>query len=187
MSDTTNTQTQDRGELERDEGRLVLRFRRRLEHPPEKVWRALVEPEQLEAWFPTTIEGERAAGAPLRFNHRDLAAPAMQGEMLAFEPPSLLALRWGEDILRFELRPDGNGTVLEFTDTFDEVGRAARDGAGWHTCLDQLAYAVASQAPPWDPADHWRQVHGGYVERLGPEASTLGPPEEWQRAHGELG
>ena len=27
-------------------------------HPPEKVWRALTEPEHLAHWFPTTIEGE---------------------------------------------------------------------------------------------------------------------------------
>jgi uncharacterized protein YndB with AHSA1/START domain len=57
------------GTLEqRDDGRWQLRFTRTLRHPPDKVWRAITEPEHLAQWFPTTIEGDRAAGAPLRFS-----------------------------------------------------------------------------------------------------------------------
>ena len=59
MTDTTG----ELGTLDRDGERFVLTFRRRLAHPPERVWRALTEPEHLEHWFPTTIDGERAAGA----------------------------------------------------------------------------------------------------------------------------
>ena len=33
------------GVLDHPEGRPALRFTRRLAHPPEKVWRALTEPE----------------------------------------------------------------------------------------------------------------------------------------------
>ena len=59
----------DFGRLERAEGGEVrLRFERRFPQPPDTVWRALTEPEQLQAWFPTTIEGERVAGAPLRLH-----------------------------------------------------------------------------------------------------------------------
>lgn len=50
-----------------DDGRWRLRFVRTLPHPAEKVWRALTEPAHLAHWFPSTIDGERAAGAPLRF------------------------------------------------------------------------------------------------------------------------
>jgi uncharacterized protein YndB with AHSA1/START domain len=185
VPDPTDVQTQDLGELERHEDRVVLRFTRRLSHPPEKVWRALVEPEHLAVWFPTTIDGERAAGARLRFRHRDDLAEPFDGEMLAFEPPSLLELRWGGDVLRFELEADGDGTLLVFTDTLEELGKAARDGAGWHECLDRLVCELAGQAPPWASADRWRQVHPRYVAHLGPEAATIGPPEEWERAHGE--
>lgn len=64
-----------------------------------------------------------------------------------------------------------------FLDTFDELGKASRDGAGWHACLDVLEHHLAGQTPPWSDEEHWRDVHAGYVERLGPEASTIGPPE----------
>jgi len=106
VSDPTNVQMQDLGELERNEDTVLLRFTRRLAHPPEKVWRALVEPAHLAVWFPTTIDGERAPGARLRFRHRDDLAEPFDGQMLAFEPSSLLELQWGGDVLRFELEAD---------------------------------------------------------------------------------
>jgi len=184
MTGTTAVDAHDYGQLEHLDGRLALRFTRRLPHPPQRVWRALTEPEHIAAWFPTTIDGERAAGAPLHLTFRDHEGPPMDGEMLAFDPPSRMELRWGEEIMRFELRPDGEGSVLTFTNIFDETGKAARDGAGWHSCLDLLGYAAGGQQAPWSAADRWRQVHDAYVERFGPEAATIGPPQEWERVHG---
>jgi uncharacterized protein YndB with AHSA1/START domain len=165
------------GQLEERGGRWHLRFTRRLPHPPEKVWSALTEPEHLEAWFPTTIDGERAAGAKLRFEHRDAAGPAFEGEMLTYDPPSALEFTWGGDVLRFELRPSGDGTELTLVDTLVERGKAARDAAGWHACLDVLAASLADEPVLPDSMARWREVHPDYVERLGPEAATIGPPE----------
>jgi uncharacterized protein YndB with AHSA1/START domain len=147
----------------------------------------LTEPEHLEGWFPTTIEGERASGAALLFRFREVDLPPMEGEMLTFDPPRLLEFLWGEDVMRFELRPDADGCVLVVTDTVQELGKAARDGAGWHVCLEQFGYHVDGKVPPWEHADRWREVHPGYVERFGPEASAMGPPEEWERVHGDRG
>jgi uncharacterized protein YndB with AHSA1/START domain len=166
------------GQLEETGGTWRLRFERRLAHPPEKVSRALTEPEHLEAWFPTTIEGEFETGAALRFRHRDTDLPAMDGEMLACEPPSLLEFRWGPDTLRFVLEPEGSGTTLTLLDTLEELGKAARDGAGWHVCLDQLAHHLDGSEPPWTSVERWQEVHGSYVDGFGPEAATVGPPEE---------
>ena len=164
------------GTLERVGDRWQLRFVRTLAHPPEKVWRALTEPEHLAAWFPSDIHGERAAGARLRFVFRNGEGPPTDGEMLVYDPPRALELRWESEILRFDLRPEGDGCVLTFVDTFDEVGKAARDGAGWHACLDVLEHHLAGSDLPWSPEEHWADVHAGYVERLGPAASTIGPP-----------
>jgi len=165
------------GQLEQAGGRWELRFTRRLPHPPEKVWRALIEPEHLGAWFPTDIEGERAAGATLRFPFREGEGETIEGEMLTYDPPAALEFSWGdEEKLRFDLEPDGDGTVLTFVNTFDRVGKAARDGAGWHACLDLLGYHLDGEQPPWAPGDRWGQVHPSYVERFGPEAATIGAP-----------
>ncbi len=83
------------GQLIRTKDRAVLEYRRRLDHPPEKVWRALTEPGQLAAWFPTTIDGERVTGAALTFRFEHLDIEPMHGEMLRFEPPALLEFTWG--------------------------------------------------------------------------------------------
>jgi uncharacterized protein YndB with AHSA1/START domain len=165
----------DLGTLETTaDGRSVLRYERRLSHPPHKVWRALTEDGHLAAWFPTTIEGALRAGAPLRFSFRQGEAAPFDGEMLAFEPPFLMELRWADDVLRFELAPDGSGSVLSLIVTYPEHGKAARDGAGWHVCLERLETECDGTTPPAD--DRWRVVHARYVEALGPEASTIGPP-----------
>ena len=172
------------GSLERVGTRSILRFTRRLAHPQHRVWRAMTEDDHLASWFPTTIEGTRAAGAPLRFSFREAEGEPFDGEMLAFDPPSLMELRWAEDTLRFELEPDGAGCILCLTVTIPEAGKAARDAAGWHVCLERLGYECAGDEPTWRPQERWRVVHRGYVERLGPEASAIGPPADWERAHG---
>jgi uncharacterized protein YndB with AHSA1/START domain len=169
------------GHLESVDNRWQLQFTRRLPHPPQKVWRALTEPDDLAAWFPSAIEGERAAGAPLRFVFRHNEGPSTDGQMLAYDPPSLLEFRWGEETLRFELQPDGDGTLLRFLNTFDGLGKAARDAAGWHSCLDQLAYHLGGETPPWSARERWQQVHPTYVEQLGPAAATIGPPASSDR------
>src|SRR5258708_20510209 len=53
------------GTLEEIDGRWRLRFTRALAHPPEKVWRAITEPQHLQAWFPHTISGAWIVGSPL--------------------------------------------------------------------------------------------------------------------------
>jgi hypothetical protein len=76
------------------------------------------------------------------------------------------------------------GAALRFeseTGSFDGVGKAARDGAGWHECLGRLEVELdgGSQAA-WNAG--WRDLNRRYQEALGPEASTIGPPPDWQPA-----
>jgi uncharacterized protein YndB with AHSA1/START domain len=159
------------------DGRWQLRYTRHLAHAPERVWRALTEDDELAAWFPSTIEGERRAGAPLRFRFDKDGDEAEHGEMLTFDPPRLLELRWGTDELRFELTPVDGGTELVLVDTFDEQGKAARDGAGWHECLDLLPAVLAGDPPPFGWGERWSAVHPDYVTAFGPDGSSIGPPE----------
>jgi uncharacterized protein YndB with AHSA1/START domain len=170
----------DMGTLERAGDFSVLRFERRLAHPRQRVWQALTEDADLAAWFPTTIEGPRLAGAPLRFSFRQSEGEPFDGEMLACVPPSLMELRWADDVLHFELEPDGpTGCILRLRVTFPEHGKGARDGAGWHVCLERLVLCVGGDELVGDPAERWRVVHRGYVEHFGSEASAIGPPRRW--------
>jgi uncharacterized protein YndB with AHSA1/START domain len=175
-----NVTRSDLGELDRSGNAWQLRFVRLLPHSPERVWRALTEPAELAAWFPSTIEGARVAGAHLTFTFEHAEAPEMDGVMIACEEPRLLEFMWGNDQIRIELEPAPEGTRLTLSDTLEENGKAARDGAGWHACLGGLERLLAVPAPA--PAAErrltgWADVHPHYVEAFGPEASTIGPPD----------
>jgi uncharacterized protein YndB with AHSA1/START domain len=151
-----------------------LRFTRRLAHSPQKVWCAITEPEHLAAWYPHTIVGEWVVGGPLRFESE---GGSFDGEVLACDEPALLKFRWGADTIRIEIEPHEHGCTLTLIDTIDELGKAARDGAGWHVCLDRLDGELDGSAPTWTTSTRWREVHPDYVERFGPQAATIGPPE----------
>jgi uncharacterized protein YndB with AHSA1/START domain len=160
-----------------------LRFSRHLAHSPQKVWRAITEPEHLEAWFPGRIVGEWMMGSKLEFHGE---YPTFEGEVLAIEDGSLLEFRWGPDTIRLEIVPQGTGCTLTLTDTFDELGKAARDAAGWHECLDRLEDDLEGTTPvAWGA--RWKAVHAGYVEELGPEASAIGPPDPVDAGRGDRG
>src|SRR4051794_26798922 len=100
------------GELTHTDNGVELRFTRRLAPAPERVFAAPSEPAELSAWFPFTIEGGRAVGDRLRFVN---SKAEVEGELLAYEPPRLIEYGWGEgETLRFEIAPDGDGSVLTF-------------------------------------------------------------------------
>jgi uncharacterized protein YndB with AHSA1/START domain len=172
------------GDLEQAGDLWRLRFRRELAHPPERVWRAVTEPGHLDAWFPQRIVGDWVAGAPLTFESRSGEFPSFDGEVLAWQPPSLLEFRWGTDVIRFEIVPNPRGCTFVLTDTFGELGKAARDAAGWHVCLDSLASHLDGAAAPWPPGEQWSEVHPGYVAKFGPDAATMGPPERHETGEG---
>jgi uncharacterized protein YndB with AHSA1/START domain len=168
--------------LER-EGRAVLRFERLLGHDRERVWRALTDRDDLDAWHPTPFELEPAVGGSVTF-HATKGAPEMpDGRVLAYEPPSLLAYSWGEDELRFELAVHEDGCLLTLEHTFEDRFKAARDGAGWHLCLGALSAALDGRAVPGLGEGErlpggWQELNGDYQQRFGisPEQATPVPP-----------
>jgi uncharacterized protein YndB with AHSA1/START domain len=138
----------------------------------------LTEPDQLGKWFPSSVVvHEWRVGARLEFKPGHGLAD-FDGEVLAYQPPSLLEIRWGTDVIRFEVAPDGRGSILTLVDTIDELGKAARDSAGWHICLDGLQRALDGTAAP-SSTDQWAGLDDAYAKKFGPEAATIGPPEGW--------
>ncbi len=124
----------------------VLRLERRYAHAVERVWRALTDPAEQQAWFPS---GEGL-------------------EALEHEPPRLLVARWYGDTLRFALRPDGEGCVLEFTHALGDPGAAAMNAAGWERCFARVD-ALLAGTPMSEAAalEAWPAAHERYVAELG--------------------
>jgi uncharacterized protein YndB with AHSA1/START domain len=90
----------------------TLRYDRELGHPPEVVWAALTEPDQLAKWFPSAVKGEWAVGAPLEFSFVGQDLPPMPGTVLQVREPRVLEYLWGPDTLKFDLTVGGAGTRL---------------------------------------------------------------------------
>lgn len=160
--------------IETGEDRVGVRFERRLPHPPERVWRAVTETEELAQWFPARPEigGERRVGAGLTFVYPGNEAPPETGEILELDEPHLFAFSWrpgagGEpQILRFELELDGDGTKLVFTHELPRPD-SAKVAAGWELCLDDLEAALDGQPRADFPEGRWVELHEAYAERFG--------------------
>jgi uncharacterized protein YndB with AHSA1/START domain len=156
-----------------ENGQAVLRFERRLAHPPEKVWRAVTEPSELAHWFPATVELELRPGAPVHFAEEDPAIGESTGEVLEVDPPKVFAFRWGGDVLRFELVPDGAGCRLHFShalsggDVWGDEKFAAQHSAGWDACLELLGARLDGLTSEAGSMTEWFVRNEEYVEEFG--------------------
>jgi uncharacterized protein YndB with AHSA1/START domain len=184
------------GDIVTIDGRPALRFERRYRHQIERVWRAISDPGEMGQWFPSQVEGDRALGAELVFadDAQRAAAraageptrddgPMIRGTVVAYDPPAVFSFTWGGELIRLELAPDGDGTVLTFTQVLSHQSVAARNGAGWHACLGELDRLLGA-SPAGGDGDDWRAVYDAYLDRMGP---ALGTPSgdgalTWERS-----
>lgn len=167
------------GRLETRDGQQVIRFQRRFAHPIARVWAALTDTAELIAWFGAAdidlVEGGRFN---LRWLNTDEQGNpfVMHATITRLQPPRLLETRGdAHGLLRWELRPDGDGTILDFSSTLELPEEYhARVLAGWHYHLDGLAEALAGR--PVDlvnlPNARWEELHGWYLGTPGGAATT---------------
>ena len=150
--------------------RPVLRFERRLSGSPETVWRAVTDPDEMRSWFPTRIEiGEWKVGAQLVHHFDEHDMDPLPGRVLEWDPPHRVAFTWGTDTISFELTPSADGgTVFVLTEELD-ANHAARNAAGWETCLDRLELGAVRET--------WQTRFERYVAKFLPLLGTQdGPP-----------
>ena len=154
--------------------RVGVRFERRLAHPPERVWRAVTETEELAKWFPARPEigGERRVGAQLTFTYPNNQEPPEAGEIVELDEPRLFVFTWRPgaegaepQVLRFELEPDGDGTKLVFTHELPRPD-SAKVAAGWQLCLDDLELALGGNPRAEFPEGRWVELHEEYAEQF---------------------
>jgi uncharacterized protein YndB with AHSA1/START domain len=153
-----------------DDGRYVLRYERRLRHPIDKVWEALTEPREIEAWW-ARAELDLAEGGRARFQWLNGDAVA-EGRISRLEPGR--TIEFDTDIhgrLLWELLPDGDGTRLTLTVTAelpDEHVASVR--AGWHVHIDFLEDALDGKPVDWPnwPEDRWAVLNEHYEASMRP-------------------
>lgn len=160
--------------------RALLRIERHLVDPPQVVWNAITDRDELRAWFPCDVEvvgGRWEVGALIVFRFSpEVIDMTLEGRVLAADEPILLSYSWGEEVLRFELSADDGGTRIVLTDEL-AAGIAARNAAGWEQCLARLGRRPSEESS-------WQASFDRYVAKFSP---LLGPQEGPPTGHKTVG
>ena len=154
------------------EGRPTLVLSRHVRHSPERVWVALTVPDELCKWAPffSSRDLSEPGDARLKPTSGDSEESASVVRQSVF--PSLLEYTWGNDVLRWELEPEGTGTRLRLFHTVQGPDWLPRVAADWHLCV-----LVAERLLDGNPIGRiggknakdygWDNLHGLYARALG--------------------
>jgi uncharacterized protein YndB with AHSA1/START domain len=125
---------------------LSVVVEREVPHPPEKIWRALTQPQLIEVWL---MKNTFRPDVGHRFN---LSADwgAVDCQVLAVEPHRTLSYTWGamglESIVTWTLTPTNTGTLLRMEQKgFRPDQKQAYQGAGygWRRFFSNLEQVLA--------------------------------------------
>ena len=118
----------------------AIRLEAHYNHPPEKVWRALTDPELIARWLMKN-DFEPRLGAEFTFKSKPFGGwdGIVHCKVTEFEPPRALAYTWNSNmidtIVRWRLTPRDGGTHVAFEhDGFKGFNGAMAKffmGSGW--------------------------------------------------------
>ncbi|MFI1168767.1 SRPBCC family protein [Streptomyces sp. NPDC020801] len=148
------------------DGRPAVRFSRTYDHPVDRVWHFLTDPDELSEWFPSRAEMDLRPGGAITFGG-DPNMPESTGGVIAVDPPRHLSFAWGGDELHFDLEElGGRRTRFTLTNVLAAENTAARNGAGWEVCLaalDAKARGERVAGPHSGAGAPWKGFYDGYL------------------------
>jgi uncharacterized protein YndB with AHSA1/START domain len=160
-----------RTEAEREGWTLI--FIREFRQPPAVVWAALTDPAELDQWAPFTAARDLAAPGEttLTLVDGDERTP-MRAVVTEAVAPEVLEYTWGDDRLRWQLEPSGDGTRLTLRHTLTKPGTGAMVAAGWHLCFAVLDHLLAGHPVGVirgrEAMSHgWEELRDSYAGKLG--------------------
>ena len=167
----TTPRSSSAGTLTFEGDHATITFERRIRHPIHVVWEALTESEHLARWYMTRARLEGREGGSIDY----WSGPAqyhVTGKILAWQPPRLFEHEWNveprkelpkgeKSIVRWELTPDADGTLLRLTHKRLTRPTAIGFSAGIHAFLDRLEDELDG-APLTDWPARVAEVRGKY-------------------------
>jgi uncharacterized protein YndB with AHSA1/START domain len=193
MTPNSKTERTDGVVEHHEDGLVTLRFQRRLDHPVDRVWAALTEPDELAGWLAEAdLELVEGGSIELRWRNeltRELVeeydikgfegrdpeqGSVARGRITRLDPPRMIEYDTdAHGVMRWELEVDDGGCLLSFSSTV-EIPEEMRTQvlAGWHSHLDWLEDALAGHPIDWsswqvDQIDHWAAHRERYEAQLG--------------------
>jgi uncharacterized protein YndB with AHSA1/START domain len=153
---------------------------RELRHSPEKVWQALIDPEQLREWAPFIVDASLGAVGTVNLTWVGASGP-IATKVTRVEAPD--ALEYGD--MKWELEASGKGTRLTLWAKIDRRF-ISMGAAGWHISFDVLDYLL-SGTPLGRIAGSdamkfagWQRLNAEYAEQFGVKAPNW-PPQATKR------
>lgn len=130
-----------------DSGTCELRLTRRYEASPAEVWRALTEPASIARWLATPVDVELAGGGAFELALAN--GSRIDARVRELVPERVLELDWRHadeqrSVVRFELRAEDGGTVLELDHGRIEAPLGMAYITRWSRLLDRLDGEVAA-------------------------------------------
>ena len=167
-------------EVRKDGEKWTLVLVRNLPHPPEKVWKALTDPEHLREWAP--FDSDRNLGAVGTAQLSTVGTPkpmVSETQVKRADAPKLLEFNWGGQDIRWELDPLGiGGTRLTLWHNIDR-GFIAMGAAGWHICFDVLERFLTGRpigrmvGVETMKFGGWQRLNAEYAKQFGVETPNL--------------
>ena len=128
-----------------------------LQHPPEKVWRALTEPALLEEWLLPVVGRELRLEPGAEFTYKTQPYPGWDGtvscKFIEIEPNRKIAYCWTvpflDTVVTFSLTPTASGTRLSIVQSgFAPAQKRELGGAryGW-TMMGQKLTDLLARMP----------------------------------------
>ena len=150
---------------------------RELRHAPEKVWRALTEPEHLREWAPFDADGSLGTvGSTVKLTWVGTLAP-IETTVTRAEPHSVL--EFGD--IRWELDAFDGGTRLTLWHNIDRRF-ISWGAAGWHICFEVLTQVlsgiVVARIAGADAvkSERWQRLKNEYAKQFGVETPNAPKP-----------
>lgn len=125
-------------EVRKDGGeKWTLILVRELRHPPEKVWQALTEPEELREWAPFDVDANLGMIGTVNLTWIG-TSKVLETRVTRADAPRVLEY----DDIRWELEASGDGTRLTLWQNLDRRF-ISMGAAGWHICFDVLDHLLS--------------------------------------------
>jgi len=149
----------------------VLHFVRPVAHPPDRVWRRLVEPSALAEWLGPAVL-EPVVGGRVALDLSESGGGLIGGRVRRLRCGTLLEHSWGascSDVaagwIRWRLHPAGCGTRLSLSHCPSAAADPPFALACWHLRLDLLLASFELGSTLWLPA-RLERLRRHYAERI---------------------
>lgn len=149
------------GNFHQTEKGYQLVFERNLDHPAEKVWKYLTQPEKMALWLSPNIEKPQTEidlreGGKISIQFM-MAVP--EGTITKLEKEKILEINWGSGhTSRWELISNTeDNCTLKFFETLPE-SISVEAIAAWHGYLDFLEMSLNGIEIPADVPDRWNYI-----------------------------